>query len=56
MRTLCPVVRPDDAQHAGVPNAALTLLFAALLATVAALPSLGVAWRMPDPPADEEDD
>lgn len=45
---------PDDGQHAGIPSAALVLLFAALMATVAALPSLVVAWRMPDPPADDE--
>jgi ABC-type transport system involved in multi-copper enzyme maturation permease subunit len=45
---------PDDEQHVGIPSAALTLLFAALMATVAALPSLVVAWRMPDPPADDD--
>jgi hypothetical protein len=45
---------PDDEMHAGVPSAALALLFAALMATVAALPSLVVAWRMPDPPADDD--
>jgi uncharacterized membrane protein YbhN (UPF0104 family) len=45
---------PDDEQHAGIPSAALVLLFAALIATVAALPSLVVAWRMPDPPADDD--
>jgi hypothetical protein len=45
---------PDDGQHAGIPSAALALLFAALMATVAALPSLVVAWRMPDTPADDD--
>jgi hypothetical protein len=48
------LVLPDDEQHAGIPSAALVLLFAALMATVAALPSLVVAWRMPDPPADDD--
>jgi hypothetical protein len=47
---------PDDAANANVPNAALTILFLSLVATVATLPSLVVAWRMPDPPADDEDE
>ena len=45
---------PDDGQDAGIPSAALILLFAALMATVAALPSLVVAWRMADPPAEDD--
>ncbi|TWF76841.1 hypothetical protein FHX44_112739 [Pseudonocardia hierapolitana] len=48
------VVSALPEQHAGIPSAALTLLTAALMTTVAALPSLVVAWRMPDPPADDE--
>jgi hypothetical protein len=38
-----------------VPAAALVVLFLALLATVAALPVLIASWKMPDPPAADEE-
>jgi hypothetical protein len=41
-------------ESASVPAAALTVLFLALVATVWALPMLVAAWRLPDPPVDEE--
>jgi hypothetical protein len=39
-----------------IPVAAVVLLLAALLATVAVLPTLVIAWRLPEPPDDGEDD
>jgi hypothetical protein len=38
-----------------VPAAALVVLFFALLSTVAALPVLVATWKMPDPPAADEE-
>ncbi|MEW2356177.1 hypothetical protein [Spirillospora sp. NPDC029432] len=39
-----------------VPSAAVVLAGLALLATVAMLPTLAVAWRLTDPPEDDEDE
>jgi hypothetical protein len=41
-------------ESSAIPGAALTVLFLSLVATVWALPMLVVAWRLPDPPADDE--
>jgi hypothetical protein len=51
------VALPDDqGVVSDVPAAAVVLLALALLATIAALPTLVVAWRQIDPPKDDEDD
>lgn len=38
-----------------IPAAALTVLFLSLVVTVWALPMLAAAWRLPDPPADDDE-
>lgn len=43
-----------DANILDVPAATFPMPFVALFATVAALPSLILAWRLPDPPAEDE--
>ena len=39
-----------------LPSATVFLVLAALLATVAVLPTLVIAWRLPEPPDDEDDE
>ncbi|WP_067481479.1 hypothetical protein [Actinomadura hibisca] len=47
---------PGEGYTERLPGAAAVLLFVALIATVAALPALIIAWRLPDAPPDDEDD
>ncbi|MFC9972213.1 hypothetical protein ACFVH6_15145 [Spirillospora sp. NPDC127200] len=46
---------PGEGYSEQLPGAAAVLLFFALVGTVAVLPALIVAWRLPDPPPDDED-
>ncbi|WP_344451746.1 hypothetical protein [Actinomadura kijaniata] len=46
---------PDEGDVATLPSAVFAVFSIALLATVAALPMLIAAWRMPDPLPDDED-
>lgn len=45
---------PGDADVTRLPAATIPMPFIALIATVAALPTLILAWRLPDPPAEDE--
>ncbi|MFC5746810.1 hypothetical protein [Actinomadura rugatobispora] len=50
-----PAAVGSDDSISRIPSAAVFLLFAALLATVAVMPTLVIAWRVPEPPGDGED-
>ncbi|MGI5167936.1 hypothetical protein ACQEU3_26660 [Spirillospora sp. CA-253888] len=47
---------PGEGYTERLPGAAAVLLFFALIATVAVLPALIIAWRLPDAPPDDEDE